>query len=176
MASVYKRGGKGKYYAAWIGADGKQKTVCTGTTDERTAKRIAAKYEADAALRREGVIDTAKERTAVESRRPLSEHVADYKSELQSRQNTAKHVRMTVKHIETIIQHCAAESIADLTSAAVRRALNSIRHTGNLHIKRKGDRKPSSLRTCNAHLRSIKSFTAWLTDQERCPRDTLRGL
>jgi integrase len=176
MASVYKRNGKGKYYAAWIGPDGKQKTVCTGTTDERAAKRIAAKYEAEAALRREGVIDATLERNAIESRRPLSEHVADYKAELESRQNTAKHVRMTIKHIETIIEHCKAESITDLTSAAVRRAIDATRKAGNSRVKRKGDRKPSSLRTCNAHLRSIKSFTAWLTDQERCQRDLLHGL
>src|SRR4051795_9354800 len=106
MASVYKQADKGDYwYAKWKSHEGKWQRKCTNTTDKAAAKRIAARFESEAALRREGVIDTAKERNAVELRRPLVEHVADYKSELGSRQNTAKHVSMTVKHIETIIQH-----------------------------------------------------------------------
>lgn len=176
MASVYKRGGKGKWYAAWIDGHGKQKTICTGTTDKSAAELIAKKRETDAALRRKGVIDPAKERTAAELLRPIAEHVADYRDELEARENSAKHVRMTIKHIETIIRLCEATTIAELTAAAVRKAIREIRKAGNPRIKRKGDRKPSSLRTCNAHLQSIKSFTAWLTDEERCPRDVLRKL
>jgi integrase len=176
MASVFKREDGGSYLAAWFDHTGKRQVKSTRTTDKAAAKRIAAKYEADAALRREGVIDVCEERAAVEGRRPLDEHVADYKIELQSRGNTAKHVRMTIKHIETIIAHCEARTITDLTSAAVRKAVYSIRQAGNPRVKDKSNRKPSSLRTCNAHLRSIKSFVAWLTDQERCPRDTLRKL
>jgi hypothetical protein len=180
MATIYKdaskKKGKGYWYAMWFDHGGRRLKKCTRTTDKAAAERIAAKYEAEAALRREGVVDATKERTAVQSRRPLAEHMADYRAELESRQNTAKHVRMTIKHIETVLEHCQAETITDLTSAAVRRALHTIRLAGNLRIKRSSARQPSSLRTCNAHLRSIKSFTAWLTDQDRCPRDTLRAL
>src|SRR4051812_6555811 len=179
MASVYKREGKnskGPYYASWRDANGRWQTKSTRTTDKGAAQLIANKFETDCALRRQGVIDVKEERTAAEARRPLAQHVADYRVELESRQNTTKHVRMTIRHVETIIRLCEAETIPDLTSAAVRKALAVFRQSGNPRIKRQCDRKPNSLRTCNAHLRSIKSFTAWLTDQERCQRDTLRGL
>jgi hypothetical protein len=54
MASVYRKGNKrGTYwYAAWRDHNGKRHTRCTKTTDKSAAERIAAKYEADAALRR----------------------------------------------------------------------------------------------------------------------------
>lgn len=60
MASVFKRSGKkskGFWYASWTDHDGSRKTKCTFTTDKATAERIAKKHEADAALRRDGVID-----------------------------------------------------------------------------------------------------------------------
>ena len=65
MASVYKRGGpraKGPWLTSWIDHTGERKTISTRTTDKATALRIAAKYEADAALRRDGVVDPALER------------------------------------------------------------------------------------------------------------------
>ncbi len=83
MASVYKRGGKGKrgyWYAAWHDQDGKRHWKCTKTTDKSAAERIAAKFEADAALRRDGVIDSTAERFSLEGRRPIAEQIADYKA------------------------------------------------------------------------------------------------
>src|SRR5690242_13556358 len=105
MASVYKRNGKdakGPYYASWRDANGQWRTKSTRTTDKGAAQLIANKFETDGALRREGVIDVRQERTAAEARRPLAQHVADYRVELESRQNTPKHVRMTIRHIEKI--------------------------------------------------------------------------
>ncbi len=63
MATVFKRGGKnnrgGAYYISWYDHTGKRRTKSARTTDKATADRITAKLEADAALRREGVIDAA---------------------------------------------------------------------------------------------------------------------
>jgi len=61
---IYKRGGndaQGPWYATWVDHAGKRHVKSTKTTDKATANRILAKYKADAALRREGVIDTAEE-------------------------------------------------------------------------------------------------------------------
>ena len=60
MASVFKRGGKrakGYWYVQWFDHRGKRRIKCARTTDKATAERIARQHEADAALRRDGVID-----------------------------------------------------------------------------------------------------------------------
>src|SRR5438105_2584590 len=122
MAGLFKRGGKnakGPWYATWTDAAGKERSKSTRTTDKSAAQLIANKYETDAVLRRERVIDPTDERNAKQGRRPLAEHVSDYRVELSSRQNTHKHVRMTIKHIETIIAYCEAKTVNDLTGAAV---------------------------------------------------------
>ncbi len=79
MASIYKRYGKGNrranYYVSWIDHEGNRRTKCAGTSDKSTALRIAAKLEAEAALRRSGVVDPLAEEFSTHSQRPLREHL-----------------------------------------------------------------------------------------------------
>ncbi len=55
MASIYKRGDR--YLASYYDHTGKHITRSTRTGDKSAAKRIAAKWEETAALRRERCID-----------------------------------------------------------------------------------------------------------------------
>jgi integrase len=184
MATVYKRGGKGNrggwWYFAWFDHTGRRRTQCARTTDKATAERMAAKRESDAALRRAGVIDATQERFATEALRPVAQHVADFKAHLQARQNTAKHVALTIRHVEAIISArggaAAVKTIRDLTGADVMQALDAIRLAGNRRVKDDQRRVPLGPRTCNAVLRSIKSFTRWLWLEKRAPDDPLNGL
>ena len=83
MASIFKRGGKrakGDWYASWFDHNGKRLTKCTRTTDKATAERIAGKHEADAALRRDGVIDPTLDAISKESQRSIESHLADYEA------------------------------------------------------------------------------------------------
>ena len=87
MASVFKRGGKrakGYWYASWFDHNGKRRTQCTRTTDKSAAERIARQHEADAALRRDGVIDPALDAISKESQRSIDAHLADYESKQSS--------------------------------------------------------------------------------------------
>ena len=80
MATVFKRGGKkakGYWYASWTNHNGKRATKCTFTTDKATAERIARKHEADAALRRDGVIDPTLDAVSKESQRSIESHLTD---------------------------------------------------------------------------------------------------
>ena len=75
MATVFKRGGKkakGYWYVQWYDHNGKRRSKCTQTTDKATAERIARKHEADAALRRDGVIDPTLD--AISNRDALDRH------------------------------------------------------------------------------------------------------
>ena len=86
MASVFKRGGKrakGFWYASWVHHDGTRKTKCTHTTDKVTAERIARKNEAEAALRRDGVIDPLVDQIQEQSQRSIDSHLLAYEKKLR---------------------------------------------------------------------------------------------
>src|SRR5579862_717148 len=123
MATVFKRGGKhnrnGYWYIQWFDHDGERHTKCAKTTDKAAAERIAAKLESDTALRRDGVINSALERFALEERRPLAEHLADFEANLSAKLNTPKHVRTTVAHIKAILEKSESRFLRDLACARV---------------------------------------------------------
>ncbi len=78
--------------------------------------------------------------------------------------NTASHVAQTCRRLEQVIADCHAKQISDLSGSAVLVAIGTLRDDG------------TSLRTCNAYLRSIKSFTRWLRREKRTADDALAGL
>jgi integrase len=73
VATIFTRGGKGKqggrYYISYFDHKGKRQSRSARTTDKGTAERIAAKLEADAALRRDGVVDPELDAICEQSRR-----------------------------------------------------------------------------------------------------------
>ncbi len=71
---------------------------------------------------------------------------------------------MTCRHVETVIDTCKVERIAELTGSGVSRVIAELKAGG------------ASLRTCNAYLRSVKSFTRWLLVEKRAVDDPLAGL
>ena len=115
-------------------------------------------------------------RFGIEASRPIANHVADYKSHLDARQNTSRHVALTIAHVRAIIAQCQAQTFFGLTGAGVMQAIDTIRRAGNRKTKDQAKRVPMSLRTCNAYLRSIKSFTRWLWIEKRSADDLLVGL
>jgi site-specific recombinase XerD len=155
------------YTAQYFNEHGKRRKAATGCQDKAEAQRYANRLENEARKRRRGEIDTKAERHGKEARRPLSEHVADFKQYLRDKGNTEQHVNQTTRQVQVIIDAVHAEHIANLDGAAVMRAIGAMR-------ERKDD--PASLRTCNAHLRSVKSFTRWLWKEKRTPDDALAGL
>jgi integrase len=165
MATVYKRGGKsnrsGWYYISYTDHDGKRKTRSSRTTDKATAERIANKLESDAALRRDGVIDASDDRYAAEARRPLTAHLAEFKTALAGKGNTPQHCHEAHTQTQKIIGKCGAEFICDLTASVVQEAIKSLCDEGK------------SLKTCNHYLRATKSFSRWLHRDKRTRDDAL---
>ncbi len=152
------------YTITYVDENGKPQTVNAETPDRDVAEQIANKIENDVALRRRGIVIPDQERIAREAARPLKEHLQDFRADLEARQSTEKHVRMTCNHIETVGTACRAARITDLTPAVVMQAIHAQRQNG------------SSLRTCNSYLRSVKSFTRWLRKDRRTADDALEGL
>ena len=134
MASVYKRGGKnnrqGYYYVQWYDHTGKRRTKNTRTTDKATAERIANKLEADAALRRDGVIDPTLDAISKESQRSVESHLADYESKLRAENRTDEHVCRTVGFIRAISTWAGYGTVSDISADTVNRYATKLRDEG----------------------------------------------
>ncbi len=155
------------YTAQYFDETGKRRKAPTGCQDKAEALRYANHLENQARKRRTGEIDVKAERYGKEARRPLLEHVADFKQYLADKGNTAQHVSQTTRQIQAIIDQTNAEHVADLDGATVMRAIGTLR-------ERKDN--PASLRTCNSYMRSVKTFTRWLRVEKRTAEDALAGL
>ena len=168
MASVFKRGGRtnrhGYWYASWYDHAGKRHSKCTKTTDKATAERIANKHEADAALRREGVIDATMDAIAQQSRRSIESHLEDYKAKLKAAKNTAGHVTETLVKIRKICDHAKFGAAADITADGVNRFTTYWLETGN------------SSRSAQAYITAIKGFTSWLVKTDKLSRNPLASV
>ena len=78
MATVFKRNGKGPWIIQYFDHTGRRREKSSRTTDRRTAQRVANEVEAQATLRREGVVDPKADRFAFENRKTLAEHARAY--------------------------------------------------------------------------------------------------
>ena len=161
MASIFKRKGKGSWIIFWFDHEGRRREKSSRTTDKRAAERIAAKLEGDAALRRNGVVDPRADDFASAERRSLQEHLADFHAWLLAKGNTPKHANLARTHIARVTDLCGADRISDLTPSAVQKSIGAIRDLGR------------SLRTCNAILRSVKTFGTWLHRDGRSRENAL---
>lgn len=161
MATVYKRNGVGKYQIDWFDHTGKRRTKSSRTTDKAAANRIAAKLEADAALRRERVIDTSGDELAKQLDRTVKEHLADYVSALKAKGNSELHIARTETTIEKVCSESSFIRIRDVSADGVNSVLARMRADGR------------SARTIASHAQSMKSFTNWLVSQGKLPSNPL---
>jgi len=152
------------YTAQFFDETGKRRKRPTGCQDKQEAERYANRLESEARKRRTGEIDPKAERYATEARRPLGEHLADFKQYLTDKQNTPKHIELVCSRAGKLVADCKAERIADLTDAAVMAAIGAMKTGG------------ASLQTLNHYIRNIKQFSRWLKLQRRTPDDALAGL
>ena len=163
MASVFKRGGRGnrggKWYVQWYDHTGKRRSKSAGTTDRATAERIAAKLEAEVALRRERVVDPRTEVIQRESERTVEERLNNYHEKLRSLSRSEKYIRETLKYIRAIAGESGWETVGDIKAEEVNSFTSRLNEEGK------------SARTVGAYITAIKGFTRWLS--QRTQRDPL---
>ena len=168
MATVYKRGGRGnrngKYYITYRDHMGKRITRSAHTTDKAAAQRIAAKLEADAALRRDGVIDPTLDAISRESQRTIEAHLVDYEAKLRTAGRSEGHVVDTIRYIRKIAKAAGWTNAADIAADAVHRFAGNLQEQG------------LSARTVQAHLTAVKAFTKWLAQNNKLVRDPLASV
>ncbi len=152
------------YTIEWFDHTGTRRRKSSRTVDKDAAQQLANHLETETMKRETGQIDPTLERYAQQARRPVTEHVADFRTSLEAKQNTDKHVKMTDQRVCFIVEKCGATHIKHLTPSAVQQAIKDIRDAGR------------SLETCNSYLRAVKSFARWIHRDKRTPDDALQTL
>ena len=152
-----------RWMVAWTDEFGNRRTR-RGYTDKALSERLARQLEDAARARREGTIDAAAERMADHSRRPLADHVADYRVYLTAKGSTKEHIDLTEARIEKAGENAGWKTIADIDAATLSLHVEQVRAKGRGHA------------TINHHLRAVKGFTRWLMTNHRLARDPLVGV
>ena len=175
MASIYRRKKKGPYLITYFPRPRVRKTV-KGCMDKAATEALAHKLEADAMLRREGVIDARADQYAKAEARSLvvkdangkvaDGHLADFYASLLGKGTTEKHANLVRSRAVVILALSNAKRPSQLVPSAVQAAIASLRS---------GDDNPS-LQTCNHYLRAIKQFSRWLWRDGRLREDPLAHL
>jgi integrase len=114
--------------------------------------------------------------------KPLLEHLADWKMVLESRDNTAQHVFMSVSRVRRVIVGCKFVTMSDISASEVQRFLGELRKDSRVTkvIKQKGvdaevskTKRGLSAATFNYYLRDFKSFLTWMVDDARCSKNPM---
>jgi integrase/recombinase XerD len=161
QGTLYKCGNRGPWRAAWYDHTGKRRDESTHTTDRAAAERILAKRVADTALRRDGVIDARMDQYAQADRRPLADHVADWKAALLAKGGTLDHAALSENRVRSIIDDCKLERLTDVTPSVVQAYLARRRADG------------LSAASSNHYLRAIKGFCRWMVRDGRARDNAL---
>ncbi len=160
--TLFKREGRGSWIASWYDHTGKRKERSTRTTDKAAAERILAKRVADAALRRDGVVDASKDRYAIEGRKPLTDHVDDYIAHCRHAGHAPRHVDQKASHLNRLREATGATRLIDLTADALERHLRAMRDTG------------LSARSMNFARQIAVAFVSWCVETGRAESNPLK--
>ncbi|GAA4470059.1 hypothetical protein GCM10023156_62980 [Novipirellula rosea] len=160
MASVFKRGrDKGKRGAAWhfefIDEKGKPR-MRKGFTDKGLTQQLANKVEAEAKLRRDGLIDLEQEGINQRKRSLIEQHLLAFENGQKSKKNTEKHVNLTMTRVRFIVNGCEWTVLGDMLADDVEDFMTEHQED-----------KDISNRTYNHYLQAIDSFGNWLAHPKR---------
>jgi len=174
MASIFKRkrtvrlpdGRKvirqsGKWHIKYVDAEGIERRV-TGFKDKEATRQLAARLEKETELARAGIVDGFKEHR----KKPLAEHLEDFRQSLLAKGNTTKHADQTVYRTKRIIEGCKFSFWNDIQPSKVQRHLAGLRE----------GQECMSAQTSNYYLKSIKQFAKWMVQDGRAPTSPLEHL
>jgi integrase/recombinase XerD len=106
---------------------------------------------------RAGLVDPTDE----QRRRPLRQHLTEFKNALTNKGDTAKQVTELVRKVQRMIDATKWKFVGDITAHATLEFLGQLRRDG------------LSAQTYNHYLRAAKQFTRWLVRDRRAPTDPL---
>jgi site-specific recombinase XerD len=98
-------------------------------------------------------------------KRPLAEHVEDFRRAMEARNNSPKHVSTTLSRVQTVLEGCGFVFLPDVQASQVAEWLADERTAGRL-----------SITTANYYQRDLKSFLTWLVKDSRTASNPLTHL
>ena len=169
MASTFKRkrDKKDKHAPYWIcyrDHTGKRKMV-KGFTDKKLSEQLAARLDDEARLRKTGMIDPVQEDLVRRKGSAVEEHLADFERALTRRKNTAKHIRLTMGRVRSVVEGCGFKTLGDLNAEAAEAFLGDKRVAEDL-----------GHRTFNHYIQAIEQFGHWLQKTGRLATNPFQNL
>ena len=159
-------------------------------TDERVSQRMLA----DEIERQEREDAGLGDSEFAEMRKPIAEHIADYRKHLESHGRTKKHINK-VSYIRRVLAGCGFETLADVKREPITAYLAEQRSRDRWYCpkccaffptdtgacpgcrKQKLKRRPPlSISASNDHITALKSFGNWLDETDRAPGNPFRHL
>ena len=172
MASIFKRKRKvklengkkvvrqsQKYYTRLVDADGIKRTIPL-YTDKTASLSRAAELVKEVEQAKEGIVDRFKEHR----KRPLAEHIEDFKQYLLDKGNTKDYARLTHNRVKAILTDCKFTFITDVQPSRVQRYIAERKRDG------------LSIKSCNYYLTAAKGFFNWMVTDRRAGENSLAHL
>lgn len=148
-----------KWYGQFVDPHGEVHRVPL-CTDKAAAQALLSEKIKKAERRCAGISDPHEEHR----KKPLTQHVEDFRRTLGAKGNTAKHVRITCFRLKAVFKGCRFTSVNDLSASKVSEWLSSKREAGQ------------ATKTSNYYLAATKQFVAWLVKDRRLPDNPLSHL
>ena len=162
MGTIYKRPGSPNWQADYTDHTGKRiKQRSTRTRSKPAAYRILAKWEADEALKREGVVDPAAERLAKQRTRQLKDHLKEFERSISSANQTEKHVNATIDAVSDAATVGNWASLGDINAEDVELYMSQLRDAD------------AAARTIQRKVNSVKQFSKWCYETGRIQTNIL---
>src|SRR5262249_36179821 len=118
------------WYGKYADASGKVHRVRL-CKDKTASKQMLAKLVTEAALAEHGIADPARQE---QRKRPLVEHLADYRRHAEANGNCPQHVAKTCARIEAVFAGCGFVLVSDLNSGRVAEYLHGLRRDPRLPV------------------------------------------
>jgi integrase len=173
MASLYKRAywsidpetgervrkKTANWYGKYKNADGIQVRVPL-SSNKVASEQMLAELVRTVELGKAGLIDPFE----THRKRPLREHLTDFRQHLESKGNSEPHVGLTVSRVTAALTGAGFKVLGDLNADKVSNWLKKQRDN-------KDKKKRFGVATSNHYLVAVKSFGNWLLKSERLERN-----
>ncbi len=155
-----------KWYVEYRDSDGQIKRA-PGYTDKVATEQLAARLVREAERRAEGIFD----RHTEQIKRPLAEHVADWKRAILDNGKTEHHARLSANRVTAILDGAKITTWQDLSASKVQGWIAAQR---DVAIKRRPH--GLSIESANHYIRAIKGFARWMIRDGRAPENPVAHL
>ncbi len=136
-----------------------------GFTDKGLTQQLAAKTERESRQRLLGLIDGEQEEHAAKKNSSVKEHLKNYKRSLLAKENSEKHVKLTIARVQKIINGCEFSTLRDLNAGDVETFLTELREEDGI-----------GFRTYNHYIQAIDAWCNWMVGRRLLDKSPVAGI